>query len=69
MAEETARKGLGPRKRLGKGQAIGVMITGGVLLVFPWFIPSEQGSTLHLVKMAIGVAGFILLCLGSYFRP
>jgi len=46
MAEETARKDHGPRKRFTKGQAVGVMVTGGLLLVVPWFIPSEQGSTL-----------------------
>jgi hypothetical protein len=69
MAEETARKDHGPRKRLTKGQAVGVMVTGGVLLVLPWFIPSEQGSTLQLVKTGIGLVGFIGLCAGAYFRP
>lgn len=69
MTEESAQKSLGPKKRLAKGQAIGVMATGGVLLIAPWFIPSEQGSTLYIMKMVISVAGFVVLCLGSYYRP
>ncbi len=69
MAEETARKDHGPRKRFTKGQAVGVMVTGGLLLVVPWFIPSEQGSTLQVVKTGISLAGLVGLCVGSYFRP
>jgi len=69
MAEETAQKNLGPKKRLTKGQAIGVMATGGVLLVIPWFIASESDSALQMVKISIGLVGFVALCLGSYYRP
>ena len=69
MAEETTQKTFGPRKRLTKGQAIGVMVAGGVLLVVPWFIPSEQESALYLVKMTLSTVGFVVLCLGSYYRP
>lgn len=69
MAEETARKDHGPRKRFTKGQAVGVMVTGGLLLVVPWFIPSEQGSTLQVVKTGISLAGLVGLCVGAYFRP
>jgi hypothetical protein len=69
MAEETAQKNLGPKKRLTKSQAIGVMITGGVLVVIPWLIASESGSALQMVKMGIGLVGFVALCLGSYYRP
>lgn len=69
MAEETAEKNLGPKKRFTKGQAVGVMVIGGVLLVLPWFIQSEQGSTLQIVKTVVSVAGFVALCLGSYYRP
>lgn len=68
MAEE-AKKDFGPKKRLTKPQAIGVMVAGGILLVLPWFIPSEQGSSLQLVKTGISLAGFVVLCLGSYWRP
>lgn len=57
------------KKRLTKSQAVSVMVAGGVILVAPWFMPSEQGSTLQLVKTGISVVGFIALCLGSYFRP
>ena len=35
------------------------------MLVVPRFIPSEQGSTLFVVKMLISVAGFIILCVGA----
>ena len=59
----------GPKKRLTKPQAVSIMVVGGVLLVLPWFIPSEQGSSLQLVKTAISLAGFVVLCLGSYYRP
>lgn len=69
MAEETVRKDHGPRKRFTKGQAVGVMVIGGLLLVVPWFIPSEQGSSLQLVKTVVSLVGFIGLCLGSYYRP
>jgi hypothetical protein len=69
MAEETVQKGHGPRKRFTKGQAVGVMVIGGLLLIVPWFIPSEQGSTLQVVKTAISLAGFVGLCVGSYYRP
>lgn len=69
MAEEIERKDHGPKKRLSKGQAVGVMVTGGVLLVLPWFFPSEQGSSLQLFKTGVSLAGFVVLCLGSYYRP
>ncbi len=69
MAEEIAQKDRGPKKRLGKGQAIGVMVAGAALLILPWFIASEQGSTLQIAKTALSLAGFTVLCLGAYFRP
>jgi hypothetical protein len=68
MAEEE-KKNFGPKKRFTKGQAVGVMVAGGLLLVLPWFFPSEQGSNLQLAKTALSVVGFIGLCLGAYFRP
>ncbi len=69
MAEETTPRGFGPKKRLTKGKAIGVMVAGGVLLVLAWFIPAPQDSTLYLVKTVVAVAGFAAMCLGSYYRP
>jgi hypothetical protein len=69
MAEETTEKTFGPKKRLTKGQALAGMAAGGLLLVVPWFIPSEEGSALYLVKMTLGTIGFAVLCLGSYYRP
>jgi len=65
MPEEPTQEAIGPRKRFTKTQAVSTMVAGGVLLVAPWFIPSEQGSTLQLVKTGISSAGFIVLCLGS----
>ncbi len=69
MAEETTPRSLGPKKRLTKGKAIGVMITGGVMLVVAWFVPVPQDSALYLVKTVVGVVGFAVICLGSYYRP
>ncbi len=69
MAEETAQK-FGPKKRLSKPASIGVMIAGGLMIVIPWFfIPAEQGSTLQFVKTLVGVTGFVVLCIGAYYRP
>lgn len=67
--EEPTQQTFGPKKRLTKSHAVSVMVVGGVMLVAPWFIPSEQGSTLYYVKIGISLAGFIVLCFGSYFRP
>jgi hypothetical protein len=69
MAEEVKQGQLGPKKRLSKQQAIIVMVAGAVLLVLPWFIPTEQGTTAQLVKTLVGVIGFCVLCAGAYFRP
>ncbi len=69
MAEETAQK-VGPKTRLSKKAAIGVMAAGGLMILIPWwFIPAEQGSTLQIVKTLVGVAGFAVLCIGAYYRP
>jgi len=64
MADEE-KKDFGPRKRLTKPQAIGVMVAGGVMLVVPWFISAESGTTLQAGKMLVGAAGFVVLCLGN----
>ena len=70
MAEEEVKQGQrGPKKRWSKQQAIMVMVVGAVLLVLPWFIPTEQGSAAQLVKTLVGVIGFCVLCAGAYFRP
>ncbi|HSB78514.1 MAG TPA: hypothetical protein VLM91_06985 [Candidatus Methylomirabilis sp.] len=69
MAEETAPREAGPKKRLTKGQAIGVMVAGGVLMVLPMIIPTEQGSTAHTLKVIVGFVGFCVLCAGAYLRP
>ncbi|MFB3816038.1 MAG: hypothetical protein ACE147_00120 [Candidatus Methylomirabilales bacterium] len=71
MAEETMEnKDLGPKKRLSKQVSIAVMVTGGLLILIPWFFfPVEQGSTAQIVKTVVGVSGFCILCAGAYFRP
>jgi hypothetical protein len=69
MAEESERKDFGPRKRLTKPQAIGIMVGGAVLILLAWFVPAEQGSTFHLIKVGIGLLGFVVLCAGAYYRP
>jgi hypothetical protein len=68
-SEEPTQQTSGPKKRLTKSQAVSVMVVGGVMLVAPWFIPIEQGTTLYYLKTGISVAGFIVLCFGSYLRP
>jgi hypothetical protein len=69
MVEETTPKEFRPKKRLTRPQAIAVMVAGAVLIVVPWLINAEQGSALQLVKVGVGLVGFIALCVGAYLRP
>jgi hypothetical protein len=70
MSEETIQAPVGPRKRLSKNTAIGVMVAGGLMIVIPWFFfPAEQGSAVQIVKTVVGAAGFCILCVGAYYRP
>ena len=70
MSEETVQKETGPKKRLSKSTAIAVMVVGGLMIVIPWFFfASEQGSSLQIAKTLVGVAGFVVLCVGAYYRP
>jgi len=70
MSEETVQKETGPKKRLSKNTAIAVMVAGGVMILIPWFFfPAEQGSSLQIVKTLVGVTGFVVLCVGAYYRP
>jgi hypothetical protein len=69
MAEENVQKKVGPKNRLTKPQAIGIMVAGGVLILLAWFVPAEQGTTFHLIKVGIGLLGFVGLCVGAYLRP
>lgn len=68
MAEETTAK-TGPSKHLTKVRAIAVMVVGGLLMISPMLISTEQGSTAHMVKIGVGFGGFCILCAGAYFRP
>ncbi|HSB72440.1 MAG TPA: hypothetical protein VLT62_24185 [Candidatus Methylomirabilis sp.] len=69
MAEETTAKALGPKKRLTKPQAVAVMVVGGIMMVLPMFITTDQGSTAHMLKIGVGFVGFCVLCAGAYLRP
>lgn len=70
MSEETVQKEIGPKKHLSKSTAIAVMVVGGLMIVIPWFFfASEQGSSLQIVKTLVGVTGFVVLCVGAYYRP
>ena len=68
MAEETTGRS-GPSKHLTKGQAIAVMVAGGLLMALAMFIHTEEGSTAQMVKVGVGFVGFCVLCAGAYFRP
>jgi hypothetical protein len=47
-----------------------VMVAGGLMIVIPWFFfAAEQGSALQIVKTLVGVVGFVVLCVGAYYRP
>ena len=70
MNGQTIQEVIGPKKRLSKAAAVGVMVAGGLLILIPWFfVSAEQGSSVHLVKTLVGVTGFVVLCLGAYYRP
>jgi len=70
MSEETIQNQQGPKKRLSKSTSVGVMVAGGLMILIPWFFfPAEQGTTLQIVKTLVGVVGFVVLCVGAYYRP
>ena len=70
MSEETTQAPMGPKTRLSKNTAIGVMVAGGLMIVIPWFFfAAEQGSALQIGKTIVGAAGFCILCVGAYYRP
>jgi len=70
MSEETIQNQQGPKKRLSKSTSVGVMVAGGLMILIPWFFfPAEQGSTLQITKTLVGVVGFVVLCVGAYYRP
>ena len=57
------------KKTLSKPQAVTLMVIGAILFVFSILIPTAQGTTAEYVKIAVGIIGFIVLCLGAYLRP
>ncbi len=70
MSEQTVQEVIGPKKHFSKSAAVGVMVAGGLMILIPWFfVSAEQGSSIHLIKTLVGVAGFVVLCVGAYYRP
>lgn len=70
MSEEITQAPVGPKKRLSKSASVGVMVAGGLMILIPWFFfPAEQGSALQIVKTVTGAIGFVVLCVGAYYRP
>jgi hypothetical protein len=70
MSEETVQTQTGPKKHLTKEMSIAVMVVGGLMVLVPWFFfPTEQGTTLQIVKTIVGTIGFVVLCAGAYLRP
>lgn len=70
MSEELEPQAhMGPKTHWPMPVSMGVMVAGGALILIPWFFTVEEGSPLHLLKVGVGVLGFIALCLGAYKRP
>lgn len=71
MSEEVEQKQqIGPKKHFSKEVSVALMVAGGLMILIPWFFfPAEQGSALQIIKTLVGVAGFVTLCVGAYFRP
>jgi len=57
------------KKSISNEKAIAVLIAGGILMAAAILIPTEQGTTAHLVKVAVGIFGIIVLFVGAYLRP
>jgi hypothetical protein len=70
MSEQIAlEQQSGPKTRWSKALAISVMTGGGALILIPWFITAPEDSALHIVKVVVGLLGFVTLCIGAYKRP
>ena len=70
MAEEVvSQKKAGPKSHWSMQTAVAVMVVGGVLILIAWFVSVEEGSMAHYAKVAMGLVGFVALCLGAYKRP
>ena len=50
---------------LARRRAVIAVVAGGSMLVAPTITPNEQASILHIVKLLMSVAGFIVFCLGA----
>ncbi len=70
MAEDgVSQEKAGPKNRWSMRTAVAVMVAGGVLILIGWLVPVEEGSPTHYAKVAVGLVGFVALCLGAYKRP
>jgi uncharacterized membrane protein YccC len=58
-----------PKKHLTKGQAITVMAVGVLMLLLSMVIPTENPSTVHSIKVLVGILGCCVVCVGAYLRP
>ncbi len=68
MAEQMTNR-VGPKKHLTRMQSIVVMVLGAAMILIPWMIKVEPGTSLYFGKVCVGLVGFVALCLGSYYRP
>ena len=69
MDEKKASTEFAPKKQLTKGQAVTVMVVGGLVLLLSIVIPTAPDSTGHTIKIIVGILGLLVLCVGAYFRP
>ena len=68
MDEKTLSKSV-PKKKLTKGQAITIMVVGGLMLLLSIVIPTEAQSTAHTIKVVVGFLGVGVLGVGAWLRP
>jgi len=70
MAEEVEQpKVAGPKNPWSKPVAMTMMVVGGALILIPWLLTVEEGTVAYYAKVGVGMAGFVLLCVGAYKRP
>ncbi len=69
MNEKIVSKEHVPKKHLTKGQAVTVMIIGGLMLLLAIVIPTEIPSTAHTIKVIVGILGVCAVCAGAWLRP
>ena len=68
MDEKTSKE-FAPKKQLTKGQMVAVMAVGGLMLLLSIVIPTENPSTVHTIKVIVGILGVCVICVGAWLRP